>query len=198
MKKCKIVILLFLITCLVFSTTGFLHRQMINALGAFAETKGNASLSLALQNDLYQYLREKEDMYLTIHYDLSERITAISIHSDKVTLLASEMSIRLLSTLDSYESSAFGIPIGNLTGSVLLSGKGPSISVRPIAIGNIGYEMQSSLQSAGINQTLHKVSIHFVLSVRYLTPIDAYSDTLSFDIVLAETLVVGDVPIYRD
>ncbi len=198
MRKIKKVLVAVLAVYLAIAMIITVRVRLKSALQTFAETKGNAELTLALQNELYQHLREKKGEYLTVHYDATDRISAISIHSDSVTLLASEMTVLLLDLLKRYENQSFGIPLGNLTDFVLLSGKGPEIPLRPVATGNIASEMCSTLQSAGINQTLHKVSIRFVVAIRYLAPIENYADTITFDIVVAETLVVGDVPIYRD
>lgn len=198
MKKCKIMICITVSAVLLFFSLGYARTQLKEALQAFAGTKGNAMLSLAFQNELCAHLREREDEYLTIYHDANGGISAISIHSDKITLLASEMSVLLLDLLNTYQNESFGIPLGNLSGSVLLSGKGPLIPLQPLCAGNIANEMCSTLQSAGINQTLHKVFVRFVVTVEYLAPIESYTDTITLDVMLAETLIVGDVPIYRD
>ena len=194
-KRVSLVVLAFLIVCL---SVVFLRNQLKNSLRIFAETHGNLELTLAMQNALYHHFGELLGEYVTIHYDSIGKISGISVHASDVTLLASEMTIFLHQTLQEYQSNSFGIPIGNLTGLVMLSGRGPQLPLRPVASGHIATEMISTFESAGINQTLHKVSVHFVVAVRYLAPLETFSDTISFDIVVAETVVVGEVPIYRD
>lgn len=198
MKKIKRFLIFIVTIALLFAVFSYTSDNLKDAMGIFAKTKGNTLLSLDLQNALYSHLNENASSYITISKDASERITAIQIHSLELSLLASELTVQLLDLLRDYQNAEFGIPIGNLTSSALLSGRGPSIPVKPVATGNIANEIQSTLQSAGINQTLHRVVLHFVATIRYISPIQEYTDTISFDIVIAETLVVGDVPIYRD
>lgn len=187
-----------MIFCLIAMLLLTARIRLKSALQLFAETNGNAKLTQTLQNAMYQQIHGRHGEYLTLHYDSTERISAISVHSEAISVLASELTLTLLDTLENFDDPTFGIPIGNLTDSVLLSGKGPRIPLRPIALGHIANEIQSQLESAGINQTLHRILIRFTVAIRYLAPIENITDTVTIDLVVAETLVVGDVPIYRD
>ncbi len=199
MKKCKRIIFLVLLVSLLIAGGITFSARLKESMSIFAQSKGNTMLSLEFQNALYQHLSENPEEYVTVVRDASDRVTAIQIHSVSLSLLSSELSVRLLEVLRNYESAEFGIPLGNLTSTALLSGKGPLIHVKPVSAGNIASELQSHLESAGINQTLHRVVLHFIVAVNYLSPLEAYTDTISFDIVIAETLVVGEVPIlYRE
>lgn len=194
-KKYKRLFLLLLMSALLlYGCTAFAER-LEQAMKAFAQTTGNAMLSQTLQNALYQEIRDKAEEYVTVERNASGRITAIQIHSTELSLLASELTVHMLAELRDYRNDAFGIPLGNLTSSALLSGRGPLIHVRPVSAGNIANELKSTLESAGINQTLHRVSLHFSVTVNYLAPLESCMDTISFDLLIAETLVVGEVPI---
>lgn len=191
----------FMLCCLlvVLVAGGYVFSSRLeSAMHTFASTKGNALLTLELQNSLYDRLQGKTEEYVHVTRDANERIASVQIDSVGISLLASELTMTLLDTVQNYQNTDFGIPLGNLTGSALLSGHGPLIPVRPVAAGNVASEMQSSLTAAGINQTLHRVSLHFVVAISYLAPLENCTESLSFDIVLAETLIVGEVPIlYR-
>lgn len=198
MKKRKKTIILFLAIILL---SVFLIRAAGNlksAMEIFAKTEGNAALSLMMQNALYGILATQEEEYVTIVRDASMHVSSIQIHSVELSLLASKLTIHLLELLQTYRNSEFGIPLGNLTSCPVLSGRGPLVPVRPVAAGNIANEIQSSFQSAGINQTLHRVSLRFVATICYLSPLYEVIDTVTIDLIIAETLVVGNVPIYRD
>lgn len=198
MKKRKRILLLLLIFAIIFTCCFFGSKNLKDAMNIFAHTNGNAMLSMDMQNALYEQLSKKSGSYITVTKDSSERITAVQIHSIELSLLASELTVFLLDQLQNYKNDAFGIPLGNLTSSALFSGRGPLIPVKPVVAGNIASELQSTLQNSGINQTLHRVAIHFVMTVQYLSPVHNATDTIAFDIVIAETLIVGEVPIYRD
>lgn len=199
MKKYKRLLLLTILISLLFYSFSAFSVRLKQAMQTFAQTTGNATLSLALQNALYQQLSEAAEEYVTVERDAAARVTAIRVHSSALSLLASELTIRMLEELRNFQSDAFGIPLGNLTSNALLSGRGPLIHVQPVSAGNIANELRSTMESAGINQTLHRVAIHFTVAINYLAPLESCMDTISFDILIAETLIVGEVPIlYRE
>ena len=104
----------------------------------------------------------------------------------------------LLEELKEYKSDGFGIPLGNLTSVAYFSGKGPVIPVTAVTLGTVANRVETELTSTGINQTLHRVTIRYAVTIRYLSPLREYVDTLNLEVLIAETLVVGDVPIYKD
>lgn len=195
-KKYRCLFLLSLVIALLLYSCSVFSKRLEQAMKTFAQTTGSAMLSLALQNALYQEIRDKaEEEYVTVERDASGRVTAIQIHSTELSLLASELTMCMLTELREYRNDAFGIPLGNLTSTPLLSGRGPLIHVRPVSTGNIANELKSTLDSAGINQTLHRVFLHFSVTINYLAPLESCMDTISFDLLIAETLIVGEVPI---
>ena len=49
------------------------------------------------------------------------------------------------------------IPVGTLTGSALLAGRGPRITVRMESVGSSAARFENAFTSAGINQTQHQI-----------------------------------------
>ena len=79
-------------------------------------------------------------------------------------------------------------------GSRLLSGKGPEIPVNVIPVGSLSYELKSELVSGGINQTVHRISLFYSATVRCLAPFDEELIIITGETVIAETLIIGEVP----
>ena len=50
------------------------------------------------------------------------------------------------------------------------------------------------ITAAGINQTLHKIYIDVHAVVNIITPIDEPTITVKAEVLVAENLIVGDVP----
>ena len=176
----------------------YLLGNMESEMKIFAETKGKTTLSMELQNALYGYMENDDGNYVEITKDASNRITAIHIHSIPLSLLSSRLTMVLLEELKEYKSDGFGIPLGNLTSVAYFSGKGPVIPVTAVTLGTVANRVETELTSTGINQTLHRVTIRYAVTIRYLSPLREYVDTLNLEVLIAETLVVGDVPIYKD
>ena len=193
--------IIFFLTCIFAASvicTLFMLENIDEEMKIFAETKGKAALSLALRDAVYAEMENDGTTYVEVSKDSANRITSIHIHSVPLSLLTSRLTMILLSELEQYESDGFGIPLGNLTSVAFLSGRGPLLPVKVVTLGTVASEVNTELTSTGINQTLHRVTLRFAVTVRYLSPLKDHIDTLYFDILIAETLVVGEVPIYKD
>ncbi len=121
------------------------------------------------------------------------KISSISVDTRTISLLATEISDKIYCSINEAKNT-FGLPLGNVVGSKIFSGKGPKIDVKVIPVGAVRYNIESELKSGGINQTLHRVRLVFQTEVKCTAPFDECEVMLETSIVLAETLIVGDVP----
>ena len=190
-RKFALLLILLLFAGLLFK--GYVNLE--NAAKQFARSYGSSYLSMELQKTLYAFLEKKQGRYTEINFDPSGKVTALSVDNTAVNLLVSELTGIVVETLSSFSSPEFGIPLGNVFSDVLLSGRGPSIPVKPVLAGNAATKIDTVLQSVGINQSLHRVSVTFDIPVMYLAPFETVTDSLRFELVLSETLIVGDVPL---
>lgn len=55
-------------------------------------------------------------------------------------------------------------------------------------------KVNSEFASKGINQTIHKINLHLTCKVSILTPIETISETIETTVLLAETVIIGEVP----
>ena len=55
-------------------------------------------------------------------------------------------------------------------------------------------KVNSEFVSKGINQTIHKINLDLNCKVSILTPIETISETIEATVLLAETVIVGEVP----
>ena len=135
---------------------------------------------------------------MVIPMSASESPKPRAISDAPLSLLVSEMNLLLLKELEEFKSDGFGLPIGNLTSVAYLSGKVFKIPLTAEPLGTVAGEVRTDLIDAGINQTLHRVTLCFAVTVRYYSPLHEVADTLYFEVLIAETLVVGEVPIYKE
>ena len=92
------------------------------------------------------------------------------------------------------DASDIGIPLGSLILPEFFSGKGMLIPVEIISIRNSDASFTSSLSEAGINQTLHQLTMHIIVDISVLVLGQAESFSVNSQVVVAETVIVGDVP----
>ena len=75
-----------------------------------------------------------------------------------------------------------------------MSGKGPVIPVRILSIRNSDAKFVSEFSQAGINQTLHRLNMEITVDVAVLVLGETNSYAVTSQVVVAETVIVGDVP----
>ena len=91
-------------------------------------------------------------------------------------------------------TTTLSIPIGTLTGSSLLAGRGPTVKVKMQSVGSTTASFRNTFSSAGINQTRHQILLDVTVSVSILLPGFRTSTKVSNEISVAETVIVGSVP----
>ena len=87
-----------------------------------------------------------------------------------------------------------GIPIGSLILPELFSGKGVHIPVLIHSIRNSDASFSSNFTEAGINQTLQQLTMEVLVDVTVLVLGQTESFTVTSHVVVAETVIVGQVP----
>lgn len=151
-----------------------------------------------LINDAIDHQIETGD----IHYDrivyfekdLNGRITALKTNMSEVNRLKTSTLNLINDEILALDTSDIGIPMGSLFVSELFSGKGPIIPVEIISIRNSDAYFTSNFTQAGINQTLHQLSMSVLVDVAVLVLGETASFTVTSEVVVAETIIVGDVP----
>jgi len=96
--------------------------------------------------------------------------------------------------LSCLSSEELDIPIGNLTGSIFLSGFGPGIRVEIYTIGEVTATYRNSFTAAGVNQTHHGVYLDITATVHLLIPGEIIPITITEQHCVAETVILGAVP----
>lgn len=76
----------------------------------------------------------------------------------------------------------------------MLSGRGPGVKIRISSIGNIETDLESEFTSQGINQTLHRIYVDVSCNVKVLTPFKDIERNITNRVLLAENVIVGNIP----
>lgn len=134
------------------------------------------------------------DRIVFFEKDLDGRITALKTNMSEVNRLKTEILDIINDEILSLDTSDIGIPLGSLFLPELLSGKGPPIPVHILSIRNSDASFVSEFSQAGINQTLHRLNMEVSIDVAVLVLGETSSFTMTSQVVVAETVIVGDVP----
>lgn len=134
------------------------------------------------------------DRMVYFEKDLDGRITALKTNMSEVNRLKTDILDIINDEILALDTSGLGIPVGSLILPEFLSGKGFHIPVLIHSIRNSDATFSSSFTEAGINQTLQQLTMDVVVDVTVLVLGETSSFTVSSSVVVAETVIVGQVP----
>ncbi len=134
------------------------------------------------------------DRMVYFEKDVNGRITALKTNMSEVNRLKTDILALINDEILSLDTSDLGIPIGSLIVPEVFSGKGLQIPVMIHSIRNSDASFSSSFTQAGINQTLQQLNMEVLVDVTILVLGQTRSFTVSTHVVVAETVIVGQVP----
>lgn len=168
-----------------------------DAICSLAETQVKNATS-----DLINDAIDKQIDLGNIHYDrivffekdLEGRITALKTNMAEVNRLKTAILNLINDEILALDTSDLTIPIGSLLLPEFFSGKGFGIPVQILSIRNSDAAFHSYFTEAGINQTLQQLTMDVSVDVSVLVLGNTESFSVSSQVVVAETIIVGQVP----
>ena len=170
------------------------YRMVIRDL---AQTQVKNSTSDLTNDAIAKQIAAGNIQYDRIVYfekDLDGRITALKTNISEVNRLKTDILNIINDEILALDTSDIGIPLGSLILPEFLSGRGPAIPVHILSIRNSDASFFSNFHQAGINQTLHQLAMEVSVDVSVLVLGETSSFTMTSEVVVAETVIVGDVP----
>ncbi|MDE5946109.1 MAG: sporulation protein YunB [Oscillospiraceae bacterium] len=143
------------------------------------------------------YLKENEYNYSnfsTVLYDENGTPVSIETISYNINKVQSELAVKIADEFSESRNLKTKIPIGSLTDSYLLAGKGISVPLNICSVGNVEVVLKSEFTSAGINQTCHRISVLISADINSAIPLYSFSSEADFEFLIAENIIVGGVP----
>ena len=190
---------LYLFLCLTLGIWAFvgLRSRLWPVVRSLARTQVTNRASDLINDAILEQIMEGQIQYDRIVYfekDLNGRITALKTNMAEVNRLKTETLNIINDEIMAEDTDHLGVALGSLILPEFFSGKGPSIPVRILAIRNSDANFQSEFTEAGINQTLQKLRMDVIVDVTILVLGQTETFTVSSQMVVAETIIVGDVP----
>lgn len=192
-------ILRFIIIFLVLSMVCLLlfRIKYNDAIRSLAETQVKNTTSDLINDAIDRQIEDGTIQYDRMVYfekDLDGRITALKTNMSEVNRLKTDILNLINDEILALSTDDIGVPLGSLFLPELLSGRGPSIPVEILSIRNSDASFSSNFSEAGINQTLQQMNMHVSVDVTILVLGQTNSFTISSQVIVAETIIVGDVP----
>ncbi len=175
----------------------FFRYKFRNAILELAETQVRNSTSDLINEAIDKQIEIGNIQYDRMVYfekDLNGKITALKTNMSEVNRLKTDILDLINDEILALDSSDLGIPIGSLILPEIFSGRGFQIPVTIHSIRNSDASFSSNFTEAGINQTLQQLTMEVLVDVTVLVLAETKTFTVSSHVVVAETVIVGQVP----
>ena len=196
-RKWKRKFIFYLILALLIGSFLLIRSRLWPVVMDLAQTQVINTTSDLINDAISEQIAQGNIQYDRIVYfekDLDGRITALKTNMSEVNRLKTDILNLINDEILAQDTEALGVALGSLILPEFLSEKGPEIPVRLVSIRNSDAEFHSYFSEAGINQTLQQLTMDVKVDVTILVLGQTQSFTVSSQVVVAETVIVGDVP----
>ena len=146
---------------------------------------------------MYDYLEERQLKYtdlMKINSAEDGVVTSVEFNTVEITKIKAGIISLIQNNINSRDSITMNIPIGTLTGNQYLNNRGPKIKISMQISSAVYSDIKSKFISAGINQTLHQITLSISTEIYFVMPWYRSSGSYNTEFILAETIIVGRVP----
>jgi len=172
-------------------------RNVVPVMTEMAINQTNELITTAVNDAIYARLLDGSLAYqelIQLERDLGGTITALTTDMSRINTLQALITNEVIEQISHLSITEMRIPLGNIIGGSLLSGRGPGLGFRVVTLGNPTATFSNEFSTAGINQTKHQIMLDIAVQVNILVPGHAATETISVQMLVAETVIVGDVP----
>lgn len=126
--------------------------------------------------------------------DTQGHVTMLRANTMRMNELAARTALLAEEELNSFENQFVDIPLGAALGIRFLSGFGPRLPVQILPVGAVHTSFDTELESAGINQTRHKIFLRLRATISLIIPTGSQLVEVESTMPIAESIIVGQVP----
>ena len=162
-----------------------------------AQYQARVSSILAINEAVLGELEIQEIGYedlVTVCTDEQGMVTSVQTDAAAINRVKSQLTNAVSTRLAMMELEEVEIPIGTLLGWQIFAGRGPTIRFQVVPASFVESNITSTLESAGINQTQHKILMDFTVEMSAIIPGYTTSVEVNTQVSIADTLIIGAVP----
>ncbi len=185
------IILILSLLLMIFLTFADLRLKpvVINA----ARSRARLFASDVISRSVDAAVAESAGNFINVIYG-EDGISAIETNVTGISRLRADSILNIRGEISDIDRMTLDIPLGNLAGGMLLTGRGFPVRIKLVPIGDVSGEIYSEFSETGINQTLHRIYLRVRVSMNMIVASDTVRLELADDILVAETVIVGRVP----
>lgn len=164
---------------LILSAFFLIDSRIRPVICSIAESQARNMVMQAVNDAVLESLGQEGLQYgdlVSIHKEETGRITSIETDVVKANRLQARIGNAIAQRISEAKSYEISIPIGSLSGSELLLGRGPCLKLKMTLEASTVLQLRNQFASAGVNQTHHQVMLDIQTHVLFITP-DSYEPT---------------------
>lgn len=147
------------------------------------------AVSEVLSGEYYDYASLVEVIYTD-----SQSVSSVKSNMISINRLKNEVTAEIDNALLRMSEFDLGISLGTISGFHLFYEQGPVIPIKAVPLGFVRTSVISEFTDTGINQTLHRIILNITVDISAIIPGYTTSAELSSNFIIAETVIVGEIP----
>lgn len=195
-RKCRkvgiAVMLLILISCIFYFQMRKNVRPVIfTYCDALIASLGMESINASAADvvALYEYTD-----FVDIEKGTDDKILYLGTNTAMVNAFVRSLALRCENALNALGKQEIAVPVGAFTGSPLMADSGPSVRVDVTFFSTVHCDFITTFESVGVNQTRHSMYAKIEVLFNTVLPIAEHEIALSNNILIAEHVIVGEIP----
>lgn len=187
-----LILLVLLLTAAVIAMEQNLSQTMLDMAFARAYSMAMETINRAVKQAMGQGVAYEE--LIDAQMDAQGRVSMLRANTMRMNELASQTALLAERELGSAENQVVEIPLGAALGVSFLSGFGPRLEVQILPVGAVHTSFDTEFETAGINQTRHKIFLNLRATVSLIVPTGSQLVEVTSTVPIAESIIVGEVP----
>ncbi|MGI6269358.1 MAG: sporulation protein YunB [Candidatus Howiella sp.] len=174
-----------------------LDRRLYPLIRDFAEAEAAIRANQIINAAVADYFAQNDVAYtdlIVLSRNAQGEIDTAEANTVQINQIKTSVIDRVRARVAEDERSTVSIPLGNLTGLSYLAGRGPVVRISLQMSSNVTASFESAFTSAGINQTMHTITLRVSADMYIMLPTGRASSSFSTDYMVGQTVIVGAVP----
>lgn len=186
-----LILLVLLLTAAVIAMEQNLSQTMLDMAFARAYSMAVETINRAVKQAMGQGVAYEE--LIDAQMDAQGRVSMLRANTMRMNELASQTALLAERELGSAENQVVEIPLGAALGVSFLSGFGPRLEVQILPVGAVHTSFDTEFETAGINQTRHKIFLNLRATVSLIVPTGSQLVEVTSTVPIAEPSARGCV-----
>lgn len=169
-----------------------LSQTLLDMAFAEAYSMGVETLNRAVKQVTQNGVEYGELMHAQLN--AQGQVTMLRADTMRMNELAAETALKAEAELNSIDNQFIDLPLGAALGIRSLSGFGPRMAIQILPVGAVHASFDTEFESAGINQTRHRIFLTLRATVSLIIPTGSQLVEVESTMPIAESIIVGQVP----